>query len=56
MKPVLCDPAWVARTRRVPVRRTLLGFALAWLENQLDVTGRDSKKMRSERPFVFTNL
>lgn len=29
--------AWTAHTRRVPVRQTLLGFAWAWLENQLAV-------------------
>lgn len=29
--------AWVAHCRRVPVRQTLIGFAWAWLENQLAV-------------------
>lgn len=29
--------AWTAHSRRVPVRQTLLGFAWAWLENQLAV-------------------
>jgi urease accessory protein len=29
--------AWAAQVRRVPVRQTLLGFAWAWLENQLAV-------------------
>lgn len=29
--------AWVAHRRNVPVRQTLLGFAWAWLENQLAV-------------------
>ncbi|MFL1484874.1 urease accessory protein UreF [Marinobacter sp. LN3S78] len=29
--------AWCAHTRNVPVRQTLLGFAWAWLENQLAV-------------------
>lgn len=29
--------AWTAHIRRVPVRQTLLGFAWAWLENQLAV-------------------
>ncbi|MDX1636084.1 MAG: urease accessory UreF family protein [Marinobacter sp.] len=29
--------AWAAHQRGVPVRRTLLGFAWAWLENQLAV-------------------
>ncbi|WP_404364537.1 urease accessory protein UreF [Marinobacter sp.] len=29
--------AWTAHLRRVPVRQTLLGFAWAWLENQLAV-------------------
>lgn len=29
--------AWAAHKRRVPVRQTLLGFAWAWLENQLAV-------------------
>ncbi|UZE96711.1 urease accessory protein UreF [Alkalimarinus alittae] len=29
--------AWVAHHRNVPVRQTLLGFAWAWLENQLVV-------------------
>lgn len=29
--------AWAAHQRRVPVRQTLLGFAWAWLENQLAV-------------------
>lgn len=29
--------AWVAHKRFVPVRQTLLGFAWAWLENQLAV-------------------
>lgn len=29
--------AWVAHKRYVPVRQTLLGFAWAWLENQLAV-------------------
>ena len=29
--------AWVAQQRQVPVRQTLLGFAWAWLENQLAV-------------------
>lgn len=29
--------AWAAQMRRVPVRQTLLGFAWAWLENQLAV-------------------
>ena len=29
--------AWAAHIRRIPVRQTLLGFAWAWLENQLAV-------------------
>ncbi|MCM0613047.1 urease accessory protein UreF [Marinobacter sediminum] len=29
--------AWAAHMRRVPARQTLLGFAWAWLENQLAV-------------------
>ncbi|MCH4563534.1 MULTISPECIES: urease accessory protein UreF [Halomonas] len=29
--------AWTAQVRRVPVRQALLGFAWAWLENQLAV-------------------
>lgn len=29
--------AWCAHTRNVPVRQTLLGFAWAWMENQLAV-------------------
>ncbi|WP_417567435.1 urease accessory protein UreF [Marinobacter sp.] len=29
--------AWAAHRRRVPARQTLLGFAWAWLENQLAV-------------------
>ena len=29
--------AWAAHMRHVPVRQTLLGFAWAWLENQLAV-------------------
>ncbi|WP_152205084.1 urease accessory protein UreF [Marinobacter changyiensis] len=29
--------SWVAHRRNVPVRQTLLGFAWAWLENQLAV-------------------
>ncbi|MFO8046713.1 MAG: urease accessory UreF family protein [Halomonas sp.] len=29
--------AWTAHVRRVPVRQALLGFAWAWLENQLAV-------------------
>lgn len=29
--------AWAAHVRRVPARHTLLGFAWAWLENQLAV-------------------
>lgn len=29
--------AWAAHKRRVPARQTLLGFAWAWLENQLAV-------------------
>ncbi|AOY86769.1 urease accessory protein UreF [Marinobacter salinus] len=29
--------AWAAHVRRVPARQTLLGFAWAWLENQLAV-------------------
>lgn len=29
--------AWTAHTRNVPVRQSLLGFAWAWLENQLAV-------------------
>ncbi|WP_166253700.1 urease accessory protein UreF [Marinobacter salicampi] len=29
--------AWAAHQRKVPVRQTLLGFAWAWLENQLAV-------------------
>lgn len=29
--------AWAAHLRQVPVRQTLLGFAWAWLENQLAV-------------------
>ncbi len=29
--------AWVAHLRKVPMRQTLLGFAWAWMENQLAV-------------------